>query len=78
LAGAAIGARDERREYTLKVPYELHKLYPALSEEEYERLAKVPSFLNEEIPVCQDCYLELVRTEKLASGLSQLDYLSAE
>ena len=46
-----------------------------MSEEDYKYLSTMPKFLIEEVQVCQDCYLQLVWTQNISSGMHQLHYI---
>lgn len=46
-----------------------------MNEESYLYWEKQPKFQYETIELCQDCYLDLVKTQAAAAGIEDIEYV---
>ena len=63
---------------SLKIPLEIYKLYPKLDPNSWEITKNNPKFMNQMTPLCIDCYLQLIKSEKWKSGVNDLEFLKTE
>lgn len=51
-----------------KIPVLIRRLHPKLSNKEYVEIKRLMQFQQQEIPICQDCYMELIQYLEFAGG----------